>query len=204
MRALVTTIVAVVLATGCAGTPAPNVTLYDFSSESFSSGPGIRLNGSLLVEGVRAPSWFDTSDIVYRLAYQDPFRRQAYTESRWVGPPEELLTQRLRQKLDQVIESGVAGSDDGIASNYLLRVDLEEFTQVFDSADTSRAVVRIRASLIDVAQRRLIAQDFFSAAPRTPTPNASGAVHGLRVASDAVIDALAIWLIERLKAGPGK
>lgn len=192
-------VVAVSTMIGCAGAPAVNVTAYDFGPNPTPAGVRTRLPGVVTVERVRAPSWFDGSDITYRLAYQDPTRPQVYSQSRWIASPEELLTQRLRQKLDTVIEGGVTSSDEGVASDYLLRVELDEFSQVFDTPDTSHVVVRIRASLIDVKHGRLLAQDDFNAERPAPTPNAAGAVRGLQEASDAVLDNLANWLIARVK-----
>jgi cholesterol transport system auxiliary component len=194
-------VLAVSTVIGCAVAPAVNVTAYDFGPNPMRAGVRTRLFGVLTVDRVRAPSWYDGSDILYRLAYQDPTRPQVYRQSRWIASPEELLTQRLRQKLDTVIEGGVTSSDEGVASDYLLRVDLIEFSQVFDTADASHAVVRIRASLIDVKHGQLLAQNDFDAERRAPTPNAAGAVRALQEATDAVLANLANWLIARVKRG---
>ena len=47
---------------------------------------------------VRAPLWFDTLGIDYRLAYQDGARLREYARSRWAGPPAQLLQQQLARQ----------------------------------------------------------------------------------------------------------
>ena len=187
------------LVAGCMATPGVHVTTYDFGLDAPGSRSSIRLPGTLAIEPIHAPSWFDGSEIFYRLAYRDPTRRDAYSQSHWVGPPEELLAQRLRQKLDTAFEGGVADREGAVASDFLLRVELGEFSQVFDTPDSSRAVVRVRASLIDVKHRRLLAKKEFDAERTAPTPDAAGAVHGLRAAGDAALDALIDWLGAQLQ-----
>ncbi|MEO6824040.1 MAG: hypothetical protein ABI167_04810 [Nitrosospira sp.] len=49
-----------------------------------------------------------------------------------------------------------------------LRLELEEFTQVFDTADRSRPVVRLRASLIKRSTRLLLAQHQLQRGTRSP------------------------------------
>ncbi len=184
---------------GCAVAPSAQITRYDFGPMGTPVvRTGIRIPGSLSVERITAPPWFDDTDIIYRLAYLDPTRRQAYSQSRWVASPEDLLTQRLRQKLDAVMERGVISDNEDVKPDYALRVDLEEFSQVFDTPQTSRAEVRLRASLLDVTRQRLIAQHDFGVQHPGLTPNAAGAVHGLLEASDATIDALTEWLVNSL------
>ncbi|OXH83642.1 ABC transporter, partial [Burkholderia multivorans] len=60
---------------------------------SVGSGPALK------VLDVSAPEAFDSDKFVYRLAYADAQRMAVYRDSRWIAPPAQLLTQRLRGAL---------------------------------------------------------------------------------------------------------
>jgi cholesterol transport system auxiliary component len=92
----------------------------------------------------------------------------------------------------------VVSANDGVRANYALRLELEEFTQVFDTADRSHAVVRLRASVIKRGTRLLLAQHSFSVERAAPTANAAGAVRALTEASDKMIEDLINWLAKKL------
>jgi cholesterol transport system auxiliary component len=78
-----------------------------------------------------------------------------------------------------------------------LRLELDEFSQVFDAADRSRAVVSLRASLI--RNRSIVAQQTFGLEQAAATPNAEGGVRALIAASDAAGNSLIDWLAANMK-----
>ena len=135
--------------------------------------------------------------IYYRLAYRDPTRPQAYALSHWVMSPAALLGQRLRASIARASTAGVFVPADGVRAAYTLRLELEEFSQVFDAADRSRAVLRLRASLI--GQRNIVAQQGFNLEHAAATPNAEGGVRALIAASDAAGEKLVDWLAANMK-----
>jgi cholesterol transport system auxiliary component len=139
----------------------------------------------------------DNSGIYYRLAYQDETRPQVYAQSRWVMPPAALLGQRLRASIARASKAGVFAPADGARADYTLRLELEEFSQVFDAADKSRAVVRLRAILI--RNRGLVAQQSFGIERAAATPNAEGGVRALIAASDEAGNGLIGWLAAHMK-----
>jgi len=170
---------------------------YDFGLPRSGKDANPRLQQDLLVAEVTAPAWMDNSNIYYRLAYQDPARPQAYSLSHWVMSPAALLGQRLRASIARASTAGVFVPADGVRSAYTLRLELEEFSQVFDAADRSRAVLRLRASLI--GQRNIVAQQDFNLEHAAATPNAEGGVRALIAASDAAGEKLVDWLAANLK-----
>ena len=91
---------------------------------------------ALAVE-VRAPLWFDSLGIDYRLLYVDAARLREYARARWAGPPAQLIQQRLMQQLDLVR----AGQGQ---ARCLLRVEITEFSQVFSSPESSKGILRGR------------------------------------------------------------
>ena len=166
---------------------------YDFGPPATEAVGAKSLRASVLLQPVVAPLWLDTQGIVYRLAYQDAARPQIYAASRWASPPASLLAQRLRARLAAVSAGGVVGPGDGARADYALRVELEEFSQVFDAADRSRGVVVARASLIDTAKRTLVAQRSFSFERAAGAADAGGGVQALTAAGGELVEAVVAW-----------
>lgn len=161
------------------------MTVYDFGL------PAKRLvtdgSWSGLAVDVRSPSWFDSLNVDYRLAYEDPLKQREYASSRWAGAPGELLAQRLRQQL------GAVSATANTAADCLLRVELQEFSQVFDAPQQSRAVVQGRVSLID-AGRQIVAEQSVSIEKTANLPNAAGGVKALVEASNDLGLQLVDWM----------
>ena len=187
------------LLAGCAIAPQSRdgMASYDFGLPPPDKEPNPRLHHDLVVAAVSAPAWMDNSGIYYRLAYQDATRPQAYAQSRWVKPPAALLGQRLRASIARASQAAVFTPADDARAVYTLRLELEEFSQVFDAAEKSRAVVRLRASLI--RNRGVVAQQGFSIEHASATPNAEGGVQALIAASDEVGNSLIDWLAANMK-----
>ncbi len=178
---------AVLLLSACVGGArnAPPVTLYDFGLPAEGiAGDGIQARLAL---EVRSPPWFDSLSVDYRLAYEDPLKPREYTGSRWAGTPASLLAQRLRQQL------GMAGSSANTAVDCLLRFELQEFSQVFDSASKSRGVLEGVVSLID-GRRQVVAGRPVRIEKPAATQDAPGGVGALVAASDELGFELARWL----------
>ena len=192
-------LLALALLAGCAIGPQTREGManYDFGLPRGGKDANPRLAQDLVVAEVSAPAWMDNSGIYYRLAYQDASRPQAYALSRWVMPPAQLLGQRMRASVARANQAAVFTSADGVRADYTLRLELEEFSQVFDAADKSRAVVRLRASLI--RNRGIVAQQGFNIEHAAATPNAEGGVQALIAASDAAGDSLIDWLAANMK-----
>jgi len=102
---------------------------------------------SLALE-VRAPLWFDSLGINYRLLYAEPARLREYARARWAGAPASLIQQRLTREL------GLISSGQGRAA-CLLRIDIAEFAQVFDAPVVSRGVLSGRAQWLDRSRGQL-------------------------------------------------
>jgi len=172
------------------------VRAYDFGPAAGAKEGARKLSQPLLVYDVSGPAWLESPAVFYRLAYVDASRPLAYASSRWVMSPAALLSGRLRQRLSGA-GGGVILPTDGLRAPAALRVELDEFTQVFDAEAMSRAVVRLRASL--VGPRSLIAQKSFSVDRAAASPNAEGGVRALAAASDEVLDQLLEWVAVSLK-----
>lgn len=163
----------------------PPALVYDFGL------PAKRLGGeetwSRLALEVRSPPWLDTRNIDYRLAYEEPLKKRAYAGSQWASSPGLMLAQQLRQQLGAVNAGGNAAAD------CLLRFELQEFSQVFDSPQKSHAVVQGNVSLID-NRRHLVAERQVALAHPAATPDANGGVNALVTTSIELGQQLAEWL----------
>jgi len=140
---------------------------------------------------VRAPLWFDTMGIGYRLAYVDAARLREYAKARWAGPPALLLQQRLSQQL-RLSPSGLG------QARCLVRIEISEFSQVFSAPDSSRGVVQGRVLLLD-RSRRQVAELPINLEKTAATQDARGGVGALTEAVDQLAADLNFW--ERQLAG---
>lgn len=142
---------------------------------------------------VHAPSWLASSSMQYRLAYADSARRQAYGESRWAAPPAELLETYLRRG------TAVEGTE---AAGCRLRLDLDEFIQVFDSANESRAVIEGRVSLLAAQGNPVLARRVVSLSKATGSTDARGGVAAFSVLSGEMVGDLSAWLAKLAVESP--
>ena len=113
--------------------------------------------------------------------------------------PAQLVGQRARQRLAQF--ANVLASGD-TAQEMTLKLELDEFSQVFDAADSSRGIVQLRASLI--AGGRLLAQRSFAMQRPASSASAAGGVRALGSATDALLDELAAWVDARTRAATSR
>jgi cholesterol transport system auxiliary component len=182
------------LLAGCVGNP-PRQTeiarhdLGDLAGTWIS--PGFPLSGV----SVRAASWLDTPDQMYRLSYADNLRRRAYTESRWVAPPADLFERFLRRRI-------VFGQPDFSGPGCRLDLTLDELDQRFTAPQSSELVLEVRASLLPARGKALLAKRAFLIRQPAPTPDARGGVMATRAAAQALADELARWLEEVARERP--
>lgn len=178
-------LIVLLLLGGCAvgARNTPPLAVYDFGL------PAARLSATeswpRVALEVKSPVWFDSLNIDYRLAYDNPLKQREYADSRWAGAPGVLLAQRMRQQLGTVNESG--------GSACLLRVELQEFSQVFVSPLQSHALVQANVQLLD-ARRQLLATRQLAVERPAPSADAAGGVAALVAAGNEFGGQLAAWL----------
>jgi cholesterol transport system auxiliary component len=170
---------------------------YDLDETAEHSRVGGRLNATIAVSPIQAPSWLRTTALVYRLDYEAPVRPGVYGQSQWTAPPGELLTLRLRERIAAVNDGFTLTRLPETADGYHLDVTLENFTQVFAAADRSECVVTLSATLVE-HRGRVVAQRTFSAEHSAPSADAAGAVEGLVSASDSDLEQIVTWLLATL------
>lgn len=193
------------LLAGCSALPeAPaRATVYDFGPGALqaAAAPGAPLPTLVLAEVASSGVADSSSALLYRLAYANVQQLRPYGQARWSQPPAALLQQLLRERLGReriVLPPSQAAMQQPVQGRLpsVLRVQLEEFSQVFSSADASAGVVRLRAVLADVdsAGETRLAQRVFVAQRPAATADAAGGAQALAEASAQLADELAAWV----------
>jgi cholesterol transport system auxiliary component len=178
--------------------------IYDLGAPRSHAAAKPGIAAVLYLPDVTAPEWLSGPGILYRLNYDNPARPQPYALSRWSASPAALLSGRLRSRFAAAAAKGIVSGADGVRADYLLRVELEDFSQSFDAPNSSRVALHARASLVNIASRSLVAQRVFVVEQAAATPDAPGAVQALGAASDEFMESLLKWTEDRLKAAGGK
>jgi ABC-type uncharacterized transport system auxiliary subunit len=150
----------------------------------FDLGPSVDralpVRSSPMAVEVRAPIWFDTLGIDYRLGYADPTRLREYARARWAGPPAQLIQQRLARALGLI----AVGQDRAAC---VLRVEIDEFSQVFDTPRQSRGLLQGRLVWLDRSRAVLESMTVTIERPAS-SADSQGGVLALRAAVDALIE----------------
>jgi len=178
-------------------------TLYDFGPGPIAPQASDRRAPlpTLVLGAIEPVGVADTTALHYRFVYTNAQQLRPYALARWSMPPSQLVRQRLREVLGQ--RRAVLSEDDSAAlqrtggrAPRILRLQLEEFSQVFTAPGDSVGVLRLRATLVDntaggerlIAQRQLVVQR-----PAT-TADAPGGARALAAATDAAAEEISAWL----------
>jgi cholesterol transport system auxiliary component len=210
-----------IFAVGCSALPEQPARplLYDFGPgvvPATATPPATTLPAIALADVDGAGSADTSTAVLYRLAYADVRQRLPYQLARWSLPPAQLVEQDLRAQLGQRravlrTEDGLAAArsantanSDGVAGLSglggsqpdVLRVRLEEFSQVFTSAHDSVGLIRLRATLTEPTAmgEKLHGQRLFVVQQPARSADAAGGTRALAEASAQVAQQLAQWL----------
>lgn len=196
------------LAAGCSSLPSPpaRALVYDF-------GPGLAqvpapaprpARAPLALADLDAPGLVEGSnDVLYRLAYADARQVRSYTLARWSQPPAQLVQQALRDALAE--RRAVLPARDAVVQSrrqgrlpLVLRPELDEFSQVFESEQRSTALVRMRVTLAEPtsAGEQLRGQRLFVVQRPAATPDAAGGTRALAEATAQLVEQIAAWVDE--------
>jgi cholesterol transport system auxiliary component len=195
LKALAMCVAAALLA-GCA-TPQPPVpkAVYDFgpSLQAPSTQAVSAPLPALVLAEVDANAALESTAVVYRLGYADAQQLRPYTLARWSMPPAQLVRLRVRDALSS--RGSVLSTAEGSAP-WLLKLELDEFSQLFDSPTASAGVVRLRATVLRAGS--VVAQRSILARTSAPTQDAPGGVRALTLATDDAVAQLSAWLAQTM------
>lgn len=205
MRAAFASLVLAALA-ACSALPDKPVrqTMYDFGPIPAGEAPPAATRAPLLLPEVEVTGILESPSLLYRLAYEDAHQLRAYAFARWSAPPAQLVRQRLQDVLGReraVLDNAAAAAlaRRGGTPPPVLRVQLEEFSHVFDSPSESRGVLRLRCTLLEntAGGERLVAQRSFLLQRPSPSADPAGGVRALTAAADAAAQEIGAWLRQR-------
>lgn len=158
-----------------------NMSIYDFGLATASVNEP-QPASQFLIEDISAPESFNNNRIRYRLNYENAARVYSYTESRWLAPPAELLTHRLR-----ILVNATSGPQ-----NCTLKMQLAAFDHVFDSQTASKGVAIILAELVNTKTHKPVMSRRIEEFVAAQSQDAKGGVAALKNAGDkALINTLA-------------
>jgi cholesterol transport system auxiliary component len=191
---------------GCALPDKPTrATMYDFGPGLLATAPATRQASlpPLAIDDISTSGGaLDNMAVLYRLGYADDQQLRPYSKARWSMPAAQLVRQRLREQLSQrrpvfnARESVALNRSQGGALPLLLRLQLEEFSQLFSTPESSVGLVRLRATLVELtpAGEKLLGQRSVVVQRPAPSTDAAGGVRALTAATDAAIEELDQWL----------
>lgn len=188
--AALASVVAALSLVACAAGPVAPTTLFDLGPAR-PAAPATQPTGvALVLAPVDAVPLLDGTGLTYRLLYANAQSPRPYAQARWAMPPPQLLRERLKARLGA--ERAVLQL--GEVAPWTLRVELEDFSQSFDSPQASRGVVRLRATLL--RGTAFAAQRVFAAERPAPSADSAGGAAAIAQASDAVVDDIATWVAQ--------
>ena len=199
------------LATGCSVLDKPTrATMYDFGPGELATqlatlppaaAAAPALSPLAIADIATSGGALENQAVLYRLGYVDDQQLRPYSQARWTMPPAQLVRQRMRERLSQ--QRVVLNAREGVALNRsqntnlpMLRLELEEFSQLFSAPDASIGLIRLHATLVEITPsgERLVAQRNLSVQRPATTADAAGGVRALTAATNAAIDELDQWL----------
>ena len=186
---------------GCAlPSPPTRPAVYDFGPGTLNAPATPRMENlaPLAVADIEANAALDSTAVLYRLAYADAQQLKPYALARWSMTPAQLVRQRLREQLAQrraLLNPGEGGLA-GAATPPTLRIELEEFSQLFDTPTSSVGLLRLRATLVQPGPtgEKLLAQRSVIVQRPAPSADAAGGVRALTAAADAAVQEIEAWL----------
>lgn len=179
--------------------------MYDFGPGELSARTATRqaaLPPLAIDEIATSGGALDNLAVLYRLGYEDAQQLRPYSLARWSMPPAQLVRQRLLGQLGQRRAVFNAGSSIALNRNHAsalplrLRIDLEEFSQLFTTPESSVGLIRLRATLVDITPtgEKLLGQRNVVVQRPASSADAAGGVRALTAATDAAIDEINDWL----------
>lgn len=194
----------------CTGLPAPaqRPLMYDFgppaapaAAPSLAPAQAASTTAlpALALAEVQAGGLTDgSSAVLYRLAYANAQQLRPYTLARWSQPPAQLVQQRLRAELGR--HRALLDANDAAALSAprpaVLRVELEEFSQVFQSPSDSVGLLRLRATLVEPRSTgvALLGQRVFTIERPAASPDAAGGTRALAESAQQAAQEIDAWL----------
>lgn len=170
------TLTSTLLLAACGGISAPHVVsqnIYVLESGPAVQAAQVRHDQVLAVSAPHALAGFDTPQMAY---VQRPHELNYFATSRWADTPARMMGPLITHALEQT-ESfrAVVQSSGAISADVRLDIELVRLQQDFKTRP-SRVQLTLRAQLIDVRARRLLAARQFDETENAASDDAYGGV----------------------------
>ena len=200
------------LLAGCSALPdkPQRATLFDFGPSLLAPQEltrPVQLPAVAIDDVATSGGLLDNSAVLYRLVYEDAQELRAYSLSRWTTPAAQLVRHRLRDRLS--LSRPVYNAKESLALNrsqnavlpLQIRLELQDFSQVFTAPNASVGLIKLRATLIEVtpAGDKLVSQRYFVVQRPAATADAQGGVRALTLATEAAVLEVEQWLQDNSK-----
>lgn len=176
---------------GCASTAALPKQVYDLGPASSTLPADRRAPLSFVLGEIQTSPALDSNAMLYRLGYDNLQLLKPYAQARWSMAPAQLLGQQLRAALSASGER-LLNPADGRSGSVIVRLELDEFSQVFSSPTASEARLQLRVSVS--RQHQLIAQRNWLLQVAASSPDAAGGARAMQQASERLAFELRQWL----------
>lgn len=175
-RILPTLVASAILLAGCTGLRAPqteSIHLYVLDARPAIKVAQAKRDLVLTVSMPRARPGFDTPQMAY---LQQPHELDYFVTHRWADTPSRMLGPLLAQSLEQTGSfKAIVQTPSMVPGDIRLDTELIRLQQDFGSKP-SRVQLTLRAQLIDVAGKRVIAVKLFDESETAPSDDAYGGV----------------------------
>lgn len=180
---LLPVLTATLLLAACASLSTPQATssnIYLLDARAAVPAASARRNLVVTVNMPDARPGFDTAEMVYT---RQPHELNYFAANRWAAPPARLLAPLLVQALEQSEGfQAVVPTGGAIPGDVRLETELIRLQQDF-SVRPSRVQLTLRAQLVDVRRKQLLAVRQFD---ETETATSEDAYGGVRAANRAL------------------
>jgi cholesterol transport system auxiliary component len=181
----------VVLLAGCSALPPPqteSANVYLLEAATINAATRAKRDLVLAVGMPRAGSGFDTPQMVY---VRQPHELNYFVANRWADAPARMLEPVLVRTLEQAGSfRAVVPNPGAVPADLRLDTELVRLQQDF-SMQPSRLQITLRAQLIDVRSRRVLATRLFDESETAPSDDAYGGVTAANRALQRVLEQLA-------------
>lgn len=194
-RQILQILLCTILLAGCTGLRAPQVEtphIYVLDARATINKSPIKRDLVLAISMPRARPGFDTSQMAYlRKAHELNY----FVTNRWADTPARMLDSLLVQALEQTTSfRAVVQAPSSVPANIRLDTELIRIQQNFET-QPSKLQLTIRAQLIDVANKRVLAVKVFDDTENATSEDAYGGVMAANLALQRVLDQLADFCI---------
>ncbi len=188
-----------VLLAGCAGLQAPQMDalhVHLLEARPAAAGAAPARDRVLAVSAPRARAGFDTEQMAY---VRRPHALEYFANNRWADTPSRMLAPLLAQALEQRFRA-VVRAPSAVHADLRLDAELVRLQQDFTSRP-SRFELVLRAQLVDLHGRRVLAAMEFEEIEPAPSEDAYGGVIAANRALQRMLARVADFCAER-SGGP--